>query len=228
LVSLSTIETTGVALSVVLSILAAVLPGEVEARTIQRTGGADDDGRTDAAFLLHGVGGLVDLGAADQFGSQNVEAELAAAVLGGQQAVVQQHGVELGTKAPDRDELAFAAAAVDRDTGDALQRFGDVLVREFADVLGGDGVDDADLGALQVQSLGEAGPGAGDDDFFNRRAVIGLRGGRGLGQDRRCEEQGESAGAAQQQAAGAAIGLCHFSPQRLRVFIVTHMFVVVR
>ena len=51
---------------------------------------------------------------------------------------VEQGAGEVRGGAADADALALAELAVDDDAGDALQRFGDVLVGELADVLGGE------------------------------------------------------------------------------------------
>src|SRR3546814_10181023 len=58
-------------------------------------------------------------------------------------AAIDRHQVEFGTKAAHRDQRPLAARPVDRHAGDALERFGEVGVREFADVFGGDRVHDA-------------------------------------------------------------------------------------
>ncbi|MNN56567.1 hypothetical protein D3C81_1715070 [compost metagenome] len=116
---------------------------------------------------------LVDIGAGDDLGRQDVEGKLAAVVVGGQGAAVDGHRVELGSKAAHRDEAAFAAVAVDGHARDALQGFRDVLIRQFAQVLGGDRVDHANGVALDVDRLLLAGADAGDDDFVHRGRVLG-------------------------------------------------------
>ena len=77
--------------------------------------------------------------------------------------------VRFGLGAAQADALAFAELAVDDDAGDALQRLGDVLVRELADVLGGERVDDADRLALGLDRFAQAAADAGDDDLFDLR-----------------------------------------------------------
>ena len=57
------------------------------------------------------------------------------------------------SEAAHRDLAAFAGVAGDRDARDALQRLGEVQVREVGDVLGDDGVDHADLAALHLERL---------------------------------------------------------------------------
>ena len=63
-------------------------------------------------------------------------------------AAVQCDEVELRAETARRDLRAFAVTAIDRYAGDALQRLSEVGVREFADVLSVDRVDDADRIAL--------------------------------------------------------------------------------
>jgi hypothetical protein len=63
-------------------------------------------------------------------------------------------------------ECAFAVTTVDGDTGDTLQGFSKVGVREFTDVLGADGIDDADCIALDFHRLLQRAAQTGNDDFF--------------------------------------------------------------
>jgi hypothetical protein len=142
---------------------------------VQRPEGAHVDDAGDAAFVQRGLGALDHLDRRDQLRGEGVEAELAAGgaavadVLvhrGG--AAVQGDDVERGAQAPHADEDAFAAVADDRHARHALQRLGDVLGGELADVLGLDHVDDVGRLALLVQRLGQAVGDAGDDDVFRR------------------------------------------------------------
>jgi hypothetical protein len=57
---------------------------------------------------------------------------LATVVVGGQGAAVDRHGVELGSKTTNRDITTFAAVALYRDAGNALQRLRHVLIGQFA------------------------------------------------------------------------------------------------
>ena len=61
---------------------------------------------------------------------------------------------------------AFTDRTVDRDAADALQGFGEIGVRELADVLGDDAVHHALRLALQFHRDVEAAADAGDDDLF--------------------------------------------------------------
>ena len=53
---------------------------------------------------------------------------------------VEAHAREVAAQAAHGDAAAFAVVAVERDAGQALQRFGEVGVGEVGDVLGVDGV----------------------------------------------------------------------------------------
>src|SRR5690606_36999429 len=126
-------------------------------RQVQGARGQDVDGGAHAAARGVGAAGLVDRQSADRRRGKLGEVEAA-----GAGAHAAGDGVTVGVRirardlaAVERDQVvtrsetargdlcAFAVAALDRDTGDALQRLGQVGVRELADVLGADGVDDA-------------------------------------------------------------------------------------
>lgn len=106
-------------------------------------------------------------------------------------------GTHLG-QAADGDGAAFAVVARNLDAGDALQRFGDVVVGQLADVFGDDGIDDL-LGVLLDQlRLGDAAAGSGDlhrvqllGGRFRRR---GGRGGRILRIGLRAQQRGHTDG----------------------------------
>ena len=72
------------------------------------------------------------------------EADVSLMLRAGHLPAVEQHEVVVGADAAHRDLRAFAVDAIDRHAGDALQRLGEVGIRELADVLGDDAVDDAD------------------------------------------------------------------------------------
>src|SRR3546814_12393166 len=105
--------------------------------------------------------------------------------VGGRDAVaVEQRLGEVGRGAAQRDALALAELAVDDDAGDALERLGDILVGEFADILGGDDVGDHRQVALRLDRFAERPADDGDDDFAFGRGVGG-GGGLGLRRGRR-------------------------------------------
>ena len=81
-------------------------------------------------------------------------------------AAVQGHQVEAGAEATHRYAAAFAVHTVDGYTGDALQRLGKVGVRELADVLGGNCVDDAGCVALDIHRCHQAAADTRNNYFF--------------------------------------------------------------
>jgi hypothetical protein len=86
----------------------------------------------------------------------------------------------------NQSALAFAEFPVDDDARDPLQGFGDVLVGELADILGGDGIDDGVGVALGRNRLFLRGADAGHHQFANGSR---FRGGGRLG-DRQRQEAG--------------------------------------
>ena len=141
---------------------------------VERTRGHDVDGGADAARRRVGARALVDLDLRHRFRGQVAEVEGAAGLVaqaGGRHlAAVQQDHVEVRTDAAHGHVGAFAAVAVDRHARDALQRFRQVGIRELADVVGDDTVDDTVGIALQVQGRLQAGADAGDfHDIGGRR-----------------------------------------------------------
>ncbi|KAG0771408.1 hypothetical protein G6F22_016500 [Rhizopus arrhizus] len=139
---------------------------------LQRAHRPDVDGGADTASRVVGTAGLVHLHRRNRFGGKVGEIERARAIQaattvakvgGGHLATVQQHQVVVRADAAHGHLGAFAAGGtVDRHAADALQRFGQVGVREFADVLGDDGIDHAGLATLDVQGFLDAGAVAGD------------------------------------------------------------------
>ncbi|MCY1172683.1 hypothetical protein D9M73_128260 [compost metagenome] len=91
---------------------------------------------------------------------------------------VEQHAVKRGIGAENGDLFAFAKAAVDADAGDVRQRFRDVAIRELADRLGRDHVNDGIGVALHRDGAAQALADAGNDDIVARRGVSLWRGGR--------------------------------------------------
>src|SRR5690606_7168251 len=88
-------------------------------------------------------------------------------------AAVERDHVVAGAETARGDLGAFAVAALDRDAGDALQRFGQVGIGELADVLGADRVDDTGGVALDPHRVLEAVAQARDHDRVERRRVLG-------------------------------------------------------
>ena len=68
--------------------------------------------------------------------------------------------------------LALAKLTVDRDAGDASQRFSHVIIREFADVFSADGVNDRAGIAFYVDRIGQAATNTGDDHFLHLDLIL--------------------------------------------------------
>src|SRR5690606_35025629 len=162
-------------LRVVVDTLDAGAGDDFAAAVVERTRGQDVHGRADAAAGHVGAAGLVHGDAVDRLGGELGEVEAArtgthaAALTAAAEAVgtrdlaaVEGDEVVTRAKATRGDLGAFAVAALDRDAGDALQRLGQVGVRELADVLGADRVDHAGRVALDVHRVVKAAPQARD------------------------------------------------------------------
>ncbi len=95
--------------------------------------------------------------------------------------------VHVGQPADDRALALFRdvigivdrGEVVDRDAGDALQRLGDRLVGQGADVLGADRIDHRIRIALDRNCVGVGAPNAGDDDRVGGIGTHAHRGGSG-------------------------------------------------
>src|SRR6185436_13204813 len=91
------------------------------------------------------------------------------AVRGGlDRRAVQRELCEIATQAADGDRGAFTGeVALDLHAWNALQRFGEVEVRELADVLGVDRIGERDVFALRRDRVLQRGAEAGDHDFLD-------------------------------------------------------------
>ena len=105
---------------------------------------------------------------------QDVEREFAAIIVRRNRASIQKHCVEFRSKTTNSNELTFATAAVNRDTGDPLQGFSNVGVREFADVFRGDRVDNLVGVSLDIEGGFQAPANAFDGNGLERPFVGGL------------------------------------------------------
>ncbi|MCY1170247.1 hypothetical protein D9M73_103100 [compost metagenome] len=167
----------------------------------KRVAGVEIDDRAQRAFVERGFGGLVNHQRAEQFGRKHVEVERAVAVGAGTvgrgrhrlHAVYADAG-ELRAKPAHGDRAAFAAIALDRDAGDALQRFGQVLVGELRNVFGDDRIDRSDRVLLHVECSLKRLAEAGHDDVLpgilgrgRRRRWLGLR--QGNARQEQCERK---------------------------------------
>src|SRR3546814_15724267 len=94
--------------------------------------------------------------------------------VGGRDAVaVEQRLGEVGRGAAQRDALALAELAVDDDAGDALERLGDILVGEFADIPGGEDVGAPRPFPLRLDRFAARHAAAGDTDLSFGRGARG-------------------------------------------------------
>jgi len=151
--------------------------GEAAFGEVERAARDQIDGRAQGAFVRLGVCGLLDLQGVEQLGGEGVELEAAvapqgsvgAAGAGGGQGLqpVQPDAGEVAAKAADRDRIALAVFAVDRDAGNPLKRLRQVGVGEVSDVFGVDDVDDGVRPTLFAQGAGERGADPGDDDLID-------------------------------------------------------------
>jgi len=134
-----------------------------------------------AALGQFGQRRFVEVDAAEQFGREHVVVEAARRRADGgggggvDRRAVQRGDRVFGGQAADRDALAFAGrfVAVQDHARHALQGFGDVRFREFADVFGDDGVAHADCLLLQVKRFLKAGTETGD--HHGGAGIVGWR-----------------------------------------------------
>ncbi len=147
---------------------------------IERLAGLDVDRAADAAFLNVRLRGLLHLDLADEIGREHEVVEAAGGVLlvenepvgAGERVAVESRVGQGSERAAQVDALAFAEVALGHDTRDALQGFRQVLVGEFADILGGNDFLDADCLALGFQRLAHAGAVAVNHNLFDRIIAV--------------------------------------------------------
>jgi hypothetical protein len=168
--------------------------GKLPPFLVERTRAAQVDHAGGAAFDLARGGALAHRQLGEQVGRQQVEVDLAVGVGAvdrtgrrhGDRRVVQQDLGERGTEATDLDRHAFAGHVTGHlHARHAAQRFGQVLVGEFTEVLGVDRILEAH-GFLLVarggqQAVAVAGDLDGRDLRFGCGGWLGSRGGRGTG-----------------------------------------------
>ena len=144
-----------------------------EVLEIERAVGAHVDDAGHAAFDLVRALRLIDVHAL-QHGGGNV-GQVDVAARGGEQFAAVEQGRDIA-QAADHDGARFARIAADLDAGNARQGLGHVVVREFADVVGHDGVDDlvrAHLDLLRILRR-TAHAADGHDGHFRRRLGTGI------------------------------------------------------
>ena len=109
-----------------------------------------------------------------QFGGQHVQRHGAtAAFRRGHQGAVDGDAVQIRRDAAHADEAAFTLIALDRKSGDALQGFGGVVVRQLADAVGVDHALHAVGVALFLQCFVEADGLADHFDVFHDKRLLG-------------------------------------------------------
>src|SRR5690606_28728649 len=96
--------------------------------------------------------------------------------------------VELRTEAAGGDLGALAVTPLDRDAGDALQGLREVGIRELADVLGADRVDDARRVALDVHRLVQRAAQAGDLHGVQLGGLLRILRERGIDHDHAADD----------------------------------------
>lgn len=92
---------------------------------------------------------------------------------GGEDVAPVERGQRVG-EAADLDSRRLALAAIgDLNAGDSLERLHHVIVRQLADVLGHDRVDDLGRFAAPVERADDGGADAGDDHIVGRLILRG-------------------------------------------------------
>ena len=132
-----------------------------EAGHLQGLAGLYIDHSTNTAGGDIGTARLVDLHRRYTLGGDIAKVEGTAAG-GGHLPAVEGDNVEVRTKAPNRDLGALTPIPLDGDTGDSLQRFSQVGVRELTHILSGDAVDNTFGIALDIHRALQAGADTGD------------------------------------------------------------------
>ena len=142
-----------------------------EARVVERPRGHDIDRGADATRGQACPWGLVDFYGGNALGGDIEEVKRPTA--GCRHLTAVQRGeVEPGSEASHGDLRAFAVETVNRHARNPLQRFGEVGVREFADILGRDGVEQAAGVALAIHGIDQAAAYAGNQNFLHQHGVV--------------------------------------------------------
>src|SRR5690606_8064506 len=144
----------------------------------ERAHGLQVDGAGQALPDQRGVRRLVDHDLAQQLGRILVELDAAVVAGAGLLAAVEGGGGEVAGEAADVDLGGAAALALRGQAGQAGDGFGDARVRQLADVLGGNRLDDRSRGLLGVDRLLDAAADAGHGDAVE---FGGFLRGRGVG-----------------------------------------------
>ncbi len=180
-----------------------------EAGVVERTCRLDVDGRADTAGRDVHPARLVDLNRPDAFRRDVAEVEGAAA-LRRHRASVQRDQVELRAHAADGDLRAFIVDALDRHARDSRERLCQVLVGEFADLLGRNRIDDTCCRTLAIHRRHETAANTRRDDFLDDLAV-----GAFLRHYRRCKGRAERQCNSRGQRCLVERWLVHLNPLKL-------------
>ena len=86
-------------------------------------------------------------------------------------SAVERDEVKVCAEAANRDSGALTALSLNRNAGDALQCLCQVGIWEIADILGGDGINNAARVTLGIHRALEARANAGDYHLFNHLLV---------------------------------------------------------
>src|SRR5690606_3250523 len=140
--------------------------GEQGILQVQRADGPQIDGAAHRTFDRLGFRHLDDLHGADHRGRQIVEADARPA----RARPHRRDAVDfdpVGIRAANLHAAPDARLAGDLDAGDVLKHFGEILVRQLADVLGLDDLDQVGGVALLRQGVLQRRTNAGDDDLID-------------------------------------------------------------
>jgi len=136
--------------------------------------GAQIHRSADAALERRGLRGLEHIRARDHIRRQNVERQIPAVIVGGEDAIIQCNDVVLRAQPANSDVHAFAAGgARNGNAGDMAQRVGDIVIGKASEFRGVDGVEYHRGVLLDVQGFRQAFNDAGDHNFLQLRLFAG-------------------------------------------------------
>ena len=143
--------------------------GEIRLVPVERRQRSNIDRATDRIGILVRGERLGDDHRADERRGDVVEFHLPAFRLRrGQSHAVQRDVDEIGVDPADDDVAPLSLIVRNRQAGQAAHRFGDILVGQFADVVGEHRLDEIVRGAFLLNRLAFASTGTGDDDVARR------------------------------------------------------------
>ncbi len=132
---------------------------------VEGAAGLEINAAAETVHLFIRRGDFRDLDRPKRIGRNHIERKrTVAAIRRGDAHAIELDGVQIRADAADDDEAALALVAVERDAGNALDRFGGVLVGKTADVVGCDDTGEGFSGTLLVDRAGRAHRAARDDE----------------------------------------------------------------